>query len=68
MLFESIWLEPILVVDLRRGVLLGLAQHAIADDEKLDLVAHEAAEDVFGRAYDRLDAHAPLKKLASSRI
>src|SRR5262245_3547163 len=40
-----------------RGVLLGLAQHAIADDEKLDLVAHETAEGVFRGADDRLAAH-----------
>src|SRR5215510_12979769 len=50
-------LELVLVVDLERRVLLGLAQHAVADDEQLDLVAHEAAEGVLGRADDRLAAH-----------
>src|SRR5215468_1733083 len=53
----SIRLELVLVVDLERRVLLGLAQHAIADDEKLDLVAHETAESILGRADDRLAAH-----------
>src|SRR5262245_25772705 len=50
-------LELVLVVDLELRILLRLAQHAVADDEKLDLVAHEAAEGVLGRAHDRLAAH-----------
>src|SRR5262245_49564315 len=53
----SVRLELVPVVDLEGWILLGLAQHAIADDEKLDLVAHEAAEGVLGCADDRLAAH-----------
>ncbi len=44
---HSIRLELVLVVDLERRILLGLAQHAIADHEQLDLVAHEAGGTYF---------------------
>src|SRR5881397_3078308 len=53
----SVRLELVLVVDFERRVLLGLAQHAVADDEELDLVAHEATEGILGRADDGLAAH-----------
>src|SRR5262249_45845347 len=50
-------LELVLVDDFERGVLLGFAQHAIANHEQLDLVTHEATERVLRRADDRLAAH-----------
>src|SRR5262245_49935019 len=46
-------LEGVLVVELQGGVLVFLAQQAIADHQYFDLAAHEAAEGVFGRAHDR---------------
>src|ERR1700738_3961938 len=45
------------VILLEIKILLGLAQHAVADYEHIQLVAHEAAESVFRCADDRLTAH-----------
>ncbi len=53
---NSIQFKLVLVVNLECRVLLVLAQHTIADDEQLDVVAHEAVEGVFRRAHDRLAA------------
>src|SRR6187399_2619850 len=50
-------LEGVLVVELERGVLVFLAQEAVADHQNLDLAAHEAAEGILRRADDRLAAH-----------
>src|SRR4051812_45380959 len=50
-------LEGVFVVLLQRRVLSFLPQKAVADRERLDLRAHEAAERVLGRADDRLAAH-----------
>src|SRR4051812_14376635 len=52
-----IQLELVLIVLLERGVLHFLAQEAVADGERLDLGAHEAAERVLRAADDRLAAH-----------
>ena len=42
--FASIELEGTLVVELELGVLVLLAQEAVADRQHLDLAAHEAAD------------------------
>src|SRR3954463_14946918 len=47
-------LELVLVIDFQRGVLLTLAQHAVANNQQLDLIAHEAAKGILGRTHDRL--------------
>src|SRR4051812_9333685 len=52
-----IQLELVLIVLLQRRVLRFLAQEAVADRERLDLGAHEAAERVLRAADDRLAAH-----------
>src|SRR5579859_1125948 len=52
-----IQLELMFIVLLERRVLRFLAQEAIADRERLDLGAHEAAERVLGAADDRLATH-----------
>src|SRR5688572_25904568 len=54
---SSVELELVLVVLLERRVLRFLAQEAVADRQRLDLGAHEAAERVLGRTDDRLAAH-----------
>ncbi len=53
----SIWLELILIIDLERGVLLTLTQHAIPDDEEFYIIAHEAAKCILRGADDRFTAH-----------
>src|SRR5688500_10124133 len=53
----SVELEGILVVDLQRRILRLLGEQAVADGERLDVAAHEAAEGVFGRAHDRFAAN-----------
>src|SRR5689334_11489764 len=53
---SSIRFECLAVVQLQRGILLRFLQHAIADHEHIELVAHEAAEGIFRRAHDRLAA------------
>ena len=53
----SVQLERALVVLLQRRVLLLLPQEAVADRERLDVGAHEAAERILGGADDRLAAH-----------
>src|SRR5262245_57577824 len=50
-------LELILVVELQRFGLPRLLEVAVADRERVDLRAHEAAEGVLGRADDRFAAH-----------
>ena len=50
-------LEPILVVEAQLRILLLLPEKAIADGQRVDVRAHEAAKGVFGRAHDRLAAH-----------
>src|SRR5262249_15227043 len=50
-------LEGVLVVELEGRILVFLLEEAVADHQHLDLAAHEAAEGVLGRAYDRLAAH-----------
>lgn len=52
----SIRLERQTVIHLQRRILLVLLQHAVADHEQIECVAHEAAEGVFGRADDRFAA------------
>src|SRR3954467_982477 len=52
-----IQLELVLIVLLERRVLHFLAQEAVADRERLDLGAHEAAERVLRAADDRLAPH-----------
>src|SRR5437879_5552256 len=52
-----IQLEFVLIVLLERRVLRFLAQETVADRERLDLGAHEAAERVLRAADDRLAAH-----------
>lgn len=53
----SIELEGVFVVAPERGVLLLFPQDAVADDQHLDLGAHETTEGVLGRANNRLAAH-----------
>src|SRR6266481_5890977 len=53
----SIRLEFVLVVLLQGGVLLVLDEIAVAGRQYVDLRAHEAAEGILGRAYDRLATH-----------
>ncbi len=36
--------------------MLVLAQHTIAGDEQLDIIAHKAVERIFRRAHNRFDA------------
>src|SRR5258708_23130847 len=55
--FIAIRLDARLVVDGERRVLFFLSQEAVADRERVDLRAHEAAEGILGRADDRLPAH-----------
>jgi hypothetical protein len=43
----SIGIERPAVVALESGILRGFLQHAIADDEHVELIAHEAAKCVF---------------------
>src|SRR5437016_5732126 len=50
-------LEGVFVVELQRRILVFLPEEAVADHQHLDLAAHEAAEGVLGRTYDRLAAH-----------
>ena len=52
----SIQLKRVLVILLQRRILRRLLQHAIADHQRLDLRAHEAAEGVFWGADDRFAA------------
>src|SRR5258706_2019735 len=54
---SSVRVEGILIVELERRILPRLVEEAVADDERLDLGTHEAAERVLGRADDRLAAH-----------
>src|SRR5262249_47089948 len=53
----SIRLELVLIIPPQRGVLLVLDEIAAAGRQYVDLRAHEAAEGILGRAYDRLAAH-----------
>src|SRR5688500_12350229 len=53
----SIRLESRLVVLPERGILVLLAQVAVAHREDLQVVAHEAAERIFGCTHDRFTAH-----------
>ena len=39
------------------GILVLLSQDGVADDEQVELGAHEAAEGVLRRAHDRLAPH-----------
>src|SRR5215469_14980311 len=45
------------IIALERGVLFRFLQHTIANDQNVQLVAHEAAKGIFRRADDRLAAH-----------
>src|SRR3954454_10948921 len=52
-----IQLELVLIVLFQRGVLRFLAEKTVADGQRLDLGAHEAAEGVLRAADDGLAAH-----------
>ena len=54
---QSIELECVLVVALERRVLLALDQVQVADRERVELGAHEAAEGVLRRMDDGLAPH-----------
>src|ERR1700730_13438880 len=56
-LMTSIQIHRQPVIALEAGILIGLLQHAVTNDKHVELVAHEAAEGVFRRAYDRFAAN-----------
>src|SRR4051812_20165931 len=53
---RSVQLERRTVILFEAWVLLGLFHHAIADHQKVEFVAHEAAERILRRADNRLAA------------
>src|SRR6476659_7116240 len=53
----SVECELFRVVRLQRRILLALAEHAIADDEQVELGPHEASPRILRGAHDRLAAH-----------
>jgi hypothetical protein len=58
-------IEDVAVLADQRRVLPLLVQHAIADDQHLDLGTHQATERVFRRVRDRLAADTAAVPLAS---
>src|SRR5215813_5107825 len=53
----SVQFESVLVVEFKRRILLVLLEKAVADHERIDFGAHEAAERILDAAHDRLAAH-----------
>jgi hypothetical protein len=53
----SVGIEPIPVIKAQSQVLILFPQEEVADDERIDLATHEAAECIVGGATDRLATH-----------